>query len=56
MKTTPQLSGVAEDWMLLGGAVLYGFFGVPDAWDIVTPVWEETASSTFRVHIPRRSQ
>ena len=25
MKTTPQLSGVAEDWMLLGGAVLYGF-------------------------------
>ena len=25
MKTTPQLSCVAEDWMLLGGGVLYGF-------------------------------
>ena len=25
MKTTPQLSCVAEDWMLLEGGVLYGF-------------------------------
>ena len=25
MKTTQQLSCVAEDWMLLGGGVLYGF-------------------------------
>ena len=25
MKTTPQLLCVAEDWMLLEGAVLYGF-------------------------------
>ena len=25
MKTTPQLPCAAEDWMLLGGGVLYGF-------------------------------
>ena len=31
MKTTPQLSCVAEDWMLLGGGVLYGFTRVYDS-------------------------